>query len=483
MDLYTMPVHLLSELLEKRELSSEELTRTYLERISKVDQRIKALVTVKEEAAVEQARAVDRERAGGRALSPLAGIPLVITDNICTKGIKTTCASRMLYDFVPPYDAEAAARLKGAGAVLMGKCGMDEFSIGPPEEKHGFFSARNPFAPETTGGSSGGAAALAAGEAAFALGADTAGSLRRPAAFCGVIGLKPTYGRVSRYGLISCASSLDQIGPFTRDMTDMAFVLNAICGHDAKDSTSSAAPAPDFKKGLNGDVKGLRIGLPGEYLDGADPRLAARVREAAVLLEKLGAVCQEISMPHTKYALPAHYIISSAEASSNLARYDGVRYGYRVDAEDVLDMFSKTRGQGFGEAVKTRIMLGTYVLSTANYNDYYVKALQARTLVRQDFVRAFEGCDCLLTPAVPAAAGPAGKEAADRQAAYLAGACSVPVNLAGLPAMSLPFGLVEGLPAGLQFIAPHFGEEVLLRVGYSLQENTEQTRPAPGRAC
>ncbi|MDD4767426.1 MAG: Asp-tRNA(Asn)/Glu-tRNA(Gln) amidotransferase subunit GatA [Desulfotomaculaceae bacterium] len=484
MKLLTLSVHQLGELMERKEFSSEELTRVHLERISQVEDEIKAFVTVTEEAALAQARAVDQKRARGEELSLLAGIPMAITDNICTDGVKTTCASRILYNFVPPYDAEAAARLKGAGAVLMGKCSMDEFSIGPAEEKSGFFSARTPFAPEAApGGSSGGAAAVAAGEAAFTLGSDTAGSLRQPAAFCGVIGLKPTYGRVSRYGLISYASSLDQIGPFARDMADLALILNTICGHDAKDSTSAAVAGPDFKKSLINDVKGLKIGLPKEYLANTEPRAAVKIWEAAAQLEELGAVCEEVSMPHTEYALPAHYIISSAEASSNLARYDGVRYGLRVDADDVLNMFSKTRGQGFGDQVKTRIMLGTHVLSAANYDDYYVKALQVRTLIKQEFARTFEKFDCLLTPASSTIAGQSRKETDGPLAAYWSKACNIPVNLAGVPAMSLPFGLVEGLPVGLQFIAPHFGEEILLRVGYTLQQNTEQTRLKPGLAC
>ncbi|MDD4335629.1 MAG: Asp-tRNA(Asn)/Glu-tRNA(Gln) amidotransferase subunit GatA [Desulfotomaculaceae bacterium] len=475
MKLYSLPVHQLSELMENKECSSEELTKAYLERISQVEDDIKALVTITEEAALAQARAVDEKRARGEKLSPLAGIPMAITDNICTKGVKTTCASRILYNFIPPYDADVAARLKGAGAVLMGKCNMDEFSMGSAEENSGFFNTGNPLVPEAAPGSSnGGAAAVAAGEAAFALGSDTAGSLRQPAAFCGVIGFKPTYGRVSRYGLISHASSLDQIGPFTRDMTDLALVLNIICGRDAKDATSVAVDVPDFKKSLINDVKGLKIGLPKEYFAGMEPRLAAKVREAAGKLAELGAVCEEISMPHTEYALPAHYIISSAEASSNLARYDGVRYGLRVGADDVLGMFSKTRSQGFGTEVKTRIMLGAFVLSAANYNDYYVKALQIRTLIKQDFARAFEKFDCLLTPAGSAIACRTGKENDNPPAAYLSRACNIPVNLAGAPAISLPFGMAEGLPVGLQLIAPHFGEEVLLRVGYTLQQNTEQ---------
>ncbi|MFX4263331.1 Asp-tRNA(Asn)/Glu-tRNA(Gln) amidotransferase subunit GatA [Pelotomaculum propionicicum] len=482
MKLHTLPVHKLSELMERKEVGSEELTTAHLERISQVEDKIRAFVTVTKEEALAQARSVDGKRARGEKLSPLAGIPMAIEDNICTEGIKTTCASRMLYNYIPPFDASVAERLKGAGAVLMGKCNMDEFAMGFTEENSGFFRTKNPFGPEALPGvsSGGSAAAVAAGEAAFTLGSDTGGSIRQPAAFCGVIGFKPTYGRVSRYGLISYASSLDQIGPYTRDMTDLAMVLNTISGRDARDSTSAQVDVPDFKKCLVNDVKGLRIGLPKEYFAVTDPRLAAKVREAASKLEELGAICEEVSMPYTEYALPAHYIISSAEASSNLARYDGVRYGLRVDADDVLSMFKKTRSQGFGDEVKTRIMLGTHVLSVGNYNDYYVKALKVRTLVKHDFDRAFERFDCLLTPASPATALKIGAEADGPMGAYLSKACNIPVNLAGVPAMSLPFGMVEGLPVGLQLIARHFGEEILLRAGYTLEQSSEQTRPKPG---
>ena len=378
MHLHTLSVHRLGELLGRREVSSEEVTRACMERISQVEDKIKAFITVIEEEALALARAVDEQRVRGEELSPLAGIPVAIADNICTEGVRTTCASKMLENFIPPYNAAVAERLKKAGSVLVGKCNLDEFAMGSSTGNSCFFSTGNPFDPEAVpGGSSGGAAAaVAAGEAAFALGSDTGGSIRQPAAFCGVVGLKPTYGYVSRFGLISHASSLDQIGPFTRDVTDLALVLNIICGRDVRDSTSAPVDVPDFRKYLVNDVKGLKTGLPGEYY-GTDPapRVAARLREAVRKLEELGAVCEEVSMPHTEYALPAHYIISSAEASSNLARYDGVRYGLRVDAGDVLGMFSKTRSRGFGAEVKKRIMLGTYALSAGNYNDYYVKAL------------------------------------------------------------------------------------------------------------
>lgn len=479
MQLHTLSVHQLSGLLKKKELSSEELTRAYLERISRVEDELKAFVTVTEDIALAQARAVDEKRARGQELSPLAGIPVAVNDNICTEGVKTTCASKMLDNFIPPYDAAVVARLKSADAVLMGKCNMDEFGMGASTESSAFYSTKNPFDPaRVPGGASGGAAAaVAAGEAAFALGADTGGDIRQPAAFCGVIGLKPTYGYVPRTGLISYASSLDQIGPFTRDMTDLALILNTICGHDAADATSAPENVPDFTESLINDVKGLRIGLPKEYFASAARPIASRLQEAVRKLEELGAICEEVSLPHTAYAPPAHYIISSAEASSNLARYDGVRYGLRVDAEDVLSMFKKTRSQGFGVGVKTRIMLGTHALSTGNYNEYYVKALQVRTLVKEDFARAFEKFDCLLTPASPTTAFKTGEKAGDSPAMHQASALAIPANLAGLPALSLPFGLVDGLPVGLQLVARHFDEGTLLRAGYTLEQSTGQTRP------
>lgn len=477
MQLHTLPLHQLGELLEKKELGSEELTKAFLARIDKFEDELKAFVTVTKDAALTQARTVDEKRSRGEALSPLAGIPMAINDNICTKGVKTSCASKMLDNYIPPYDADVSMRLRNAGAVLLGKCNMDEFGMGASTESSAFYSTKNPFDPaKVPGGANGGAAAaVASGEAAFALGSDTGGDIRQPAAFCGVIGLKPTYGSVPRNGLISHASSLDQIGPFTRDMTDLALILNTICGPGAADP--ACENAPDFTKSLANDVKGLRIGLPQEYFGSADPQIAERIREAARKLEELGAVCEEVSLPHTAYALPAYYIISSAEASSNLARYDGVRYGLRVDAEDVLSMFKKSRSQGFVFCVKTRIMLGTHALSTANYNEYYVKALQVRSLVQEDFARAFEKFDCLLTPATPATAFKKGQIAGDSPAMYQASALAIPANLTGAPALSLPFGLVDGLPAGLQLIGRHFDEGSILRVGYTLEQNTDQTRP------
>ena len=485
MQLYTLSAHKLSELMEKKEISSLELTKTYLERISQVEDELKAFVTITKEEALSQARDVDEKRARGDELSPLAGIPMAVKDNICTEGIKTTCASEILYNYIPPLDAAVVEKLKKAGSILIGKTNMDEFAMGSSTENSVFFSTKNPFNYEAVaGGSSGGsAAAVAAGEAAFALGSDTGGAIRQPAAYCGVIGLKPTYGYVSRSGLISYASSLDQIGPFSRDMIDLALILNTICGHDVKDSTSASVAVPDFKKSLVNDVKGLRIGLPKEYFGaGIAPQVAAKIQEAIRKLEELGAICEEVSMPHTEYALAAHYIISSAEASSNLARYDGIRHGLRVEAEDVQSMFQKTRSQGFGTEVQRRIMLGTHVLSTANYDEYYTEALKVRTLNKQDFDRAFEKFDCLLTPASPTTAFKIGEKADNSLAMYLSDVCTIPVNLAGVPAMSLPFGMAEGMPVGLQIITRHFNEGTLLRVGYTLEQNTDQTSLKPDLA-
>lgn len=478
MQLHTLPVRRLRELMERKEVSSEELTSACLERVSQMEDKIGALITVIKEEALAQARTIDQKRGRGEKLSPLAGIPVAITDNICTKGVKTTCASKMLEGFIPPYDAAVLERLKEAGAIVVGKCNLDEFALGASTENSAFLTTRNPFDPGAVpGGSCGGAAAaVATGEAAFALGSDAEGSIRLPAAFCGVVGLKPTYGRVSRYGLISHASSLDQIGPFTREVADLAPILKIICGRDDRDATSTSVGVPALKEDPAGYVKGLRVGLPREYFGaGLAPRVAAKLQEAVRKLEELGAVCEEASMPHTEYALPAHYLISSAEASSNLARYDGVRYGLRADAADILNMFQKTRGDGFGAEVKKRIMLGTYALSTGNYKDCYVKALKFRTLVKEDFAGVWEEFDCLLTPVSPSTAFKIGEKAEDSLAMYQSHVFTVPANLAGLPAMSLPCGLAEGLPVGLQLIARHFDEGTLLKVGYALEQSLKQT--------
>jgi len=479
--LYSLLIHQLSELMEQKEISSVELTEAYFERISQVENEIRAFITLVKEKALTQASEVDKKRALGEKLSPLAGIPMAMDDNICTEGVRTTCASKILGNFIPPYDATVAERLKSAGAILIGKCNMDEFGMGSSTENSAFYNTKNPYDSETvqnsfTGGS---AVAVAADEVAFALGSDTGGYIRQSAASCGVIGLKPTYGYVSRFGLISYASSLDQIGPITKDILDLALVLNTICGQDVRDATSTSVEVPDFTKSLVNDVKGLRIGLPKEYF-GADlePEVAAKLQQAVIKLEELGAVCEEVSMPHAEYATPAHVIIAAAEASSNLARFDGVRHGTRVDADDVLSMFKKTRSQGFGTEVKRRIMLGTHVLSTANYDGYYVKALKVRNLVKQDFSRAFEKFDCLLTPIIRTTAFRKGAKI-DPLSMYLADVCTSAVNLAGVPALSIPLGMVNEMPVGMQLIARHFGEDTLLKVGYTLEQSIDHTMPKP----
>jgi aspartyl-tRNA(Asn)/glutamyl-tRNA(Gln) amidotransferase subunit A len=475
-------VHELSALLHKGEVTSREITAAYLERIGTVEDKVKAYVTVTAEQALTQAEESDIKRARGEKLSPLSGIPAALKDNMCTHGIKTTCSSKMLENFIPPYDATVAAKLKQAGTVLLGKCNMDEFAMGSSTENSAFFPTRNPHdLTAVPGGSSGGAAAaVAAQEAAFTLGSDTGGSIRLPAAFCGVVGLKPTYGCVSRYGLVAYASSLDQIGPMTRDMTDCALVLNAIAGYDALDSTSAPQAAPDYTGFLTADVKGMKIGLPQEYFAaGMDPRVAALVRQAAAKFEELGARCEEVSLPHTQYALPAYYIIAPAEASSNLARYDGVQYGLRVGADDMVSMYCQTRSIGFGNEVKRRIMLGTYALSSGYYDAYYLKALKVRTLVKQDFDKVFEKYDLLLTPTSPTVAFNYGEKVDDPLTMYLSDVCTIPINLAGLPALSIPFGTVENRPVGVQLIGPTFAEGALIRAGYTLEQNTVLTRIAP----
>ncbi|MEL1135896.1 Asp-tRNA(Asn)/Glu-tRNA(Gln) amidotransferase subunit GatA [Desulfitobacterium sp. THU1] len=485
MELNRLTVQQLSELLEKKEVSSLEITQDYLNRIKRIDSDLQAFVTLTEAEALAQAKLIDEKRARGEDLSSLAGIPMAVQDNICTGGVKTTCASKMLNNYIPPTDATAIARLKKAGSILIGKTNLDEFGMGSSTENSAFFTTKNPYDSTYVAGGAGGgsAAAVAAGEAAFALGSDLGGDIRQPAAFCGVIGFKPTFGYVPKTGLISSASSLDQLGAFSRDMTDMALVLNTICGHDAYDSTSAVVDVPDFRESLINDVKGLKIGLPKEYFAaGVDSKVATKLQEAIKILESLGASCVEVSLPHTKYAVTAHYIISCAEASSNLARYDGVRFGQRVEGEDVLSLFMKTRGQGFGEEVKRRILLGTHVLSTAQYDEYYTEALKVRTLNKEDFAQAFEKVDCLLTPATLTTAYKRGEMTGNPLAMYRSDVCAIPASLAGLPAMSLPFGLVDQMPVGLQLIARHFEDKTLLRVGYALEQNTDQTRLKPSLA-
>lgn len=483
MQLYQLTAHELHALLVKKEISAVELNEAVFERIEAVEESVAAYLVLTRELAMTVARRVDQQIRAGEQISPLAGIPIAIKDNICTEGVRTTAASKILYNFIPPYDATVVKKLAGQAATMTGKTNLDEFAMGSSTENSGFFPTRNPWDLERVpGGSSGGsAAAVAAGEAICAIGSDTGGSIRQPAAFCGVIGLKPTYGAVSRYGLIAFASSLDQIGPFTRDITDCALMLNAICGHDPCDSTSAAYKVPDYKQFLVNDVKGLKIGAPQEYMgDGIDPGVRRLVENAMTTLESLGAKVEETSLPHTRYALSTYYLIAPAEASSNLARYDGVRYGYRAaEAEDVIDMFMKTRSRGFGAEVKRRIMLGTYALSAGYYDAYYLKALQVRTLIREDFERAFEKYDVLLSPATPSPAFRFGEKTGNPLQMYLSDICTLAVNLAGIPALSMPCGFIDGLPVGLQLMGGPFNEGRLIQVAHAFEQNTGYHKKYP----
>ncbi|MCS3920055.1 Asp-tRNA(Asn)/Glu-tRNA(Gln) amidotransferase subunit GatA [Fervidibacter sacchari] len=474
MSLWRLTVHEAHQLLKQREISAVELTRAVLERISQVEDKVKAFLTITDDIALKMAEEADRRIAAGENVTPLTGIPIAIKDNMCTRGIRTTCASKILYNFIPPYDATVVAKLKEAGAVFVGKTNMDEFAMGSSTEFSGFYPTRNPWDLERVpGGSSGGSAtAVAAGECLAALGSDTGGSIRQPAAFCGIVGMKPTYGRVSRYGLIAFASSLDQIGPMTRDVTDCALLLNAIAGHDPKDSTSIPQPVPDYTQALVADVKGMRIGLPREYFgEGIDPKVAEIVRKAAEQLAEHGAKIVELSLPTTEYALAAYYIIAPAEASSNLARYDGVQYGYRAPvSEDIVAMYSKTRSEGFGHEVKHRIMLGTYTLSAGYYEAYYLRAAKVRTLIRRDFERAFQQCDVLLTPTSPVPPFKLGERTDDPLLMKMSDICTIPANMAGLPAISVPCGFLDGLPIGVQFIGKVLDEMTLIRVAYTYEQ-------------
>jgi aspartyl-tRNA(Asn)/glutamyl-tRNA(Gln) amidotransferase subunit A len=481
--LHQLTAHELHEKLKNKEVSAVELAEAVYKRIGEVEERVKAFVTLTKDQALAKAKYVDARIARGDEISPLEGIPVVIKDNMCTEGVLTTCSSKMLHNFVPPYNATVVEKLTDANAVMIGKSNLDEFAMGSSTENSRFFTTRNPWDPATVpGGSSGGSAAsVAADETIFALGSDTGGSIRQPASFCGVVGLKPTYGSVSRYGLIAFASSLDQIGPFTKDVTDCALVMNAIAGHDLKDSTSADFDKPDYTGFLVNDVKGMKIGIPKEYfVEGMDPAVRAVIDAAIKKYEEMGAVCEEISLPHSEYALPVYYIIAPAEASSNLARYDGVRYGYRDEtAEDMVTMFMRTRSEGFGSEVKRRIMLGTYALSSGYYDAYYLKALKVRTLIKQDFDQAFEKYDLILTPTSPTVSFKFGDKAEDPMQMYLSDIYTISVNLAGIPGISIPAGYVNGLPVGLQLIGRPFGEGTLLRAAYAFEQNTEHHKVKP----
>ncbi|MBQ8552151.1 MAG: Asp-tRNA(Asn)/Glu-tRNA(Gln) amidotransferase subunit GatA [Clostridia bacterium] len=469
-DILKLTVTELSLKLAKRELSSKEVTEAYLRQIADRDERIGAYITVCDGEAIDSAERVDAKRAEGDKLSPLAGIPVGIKDNICTRGLRTTCASRMLKAFVPPYDATVVERLHALGTVTLGKLNMDEFAMGSTTESSYFKKTRNPRSIEyVPGGSSGGsAAAVAADEAPFSLGSDTGGSIRQPASFCGVVGMKPTYGSVSRYGLIAFASSLDQIGPMTKNVCDNALVLNAITGHDRRDATSVSREYGDFTEELALGVKGMKLGLPDEFFgEGINGEVKEAVLGAAKVYERMGAEIVPVSIKMLDYALPAYYVISSAEASSNLARFDGVRYGYRSESySDITELYKNSRSEGFGTEVKRRIMLGTFALSSGYYDAYYKKALQVRTLVMNDFARVFERCDCILAPVSPTTAYKLGEKSASPLEMYMGDIYTVPVNIAGIPSLSLPCGTdKKGLPIGMQLIGKAFSEATLYRVG------------------
>ncbi len=477
-----MTIHELHSALKGKQISSLEATSAMLERIEAVEPHIGSFITVTSEQALAAAKSADQLIARGEC-DLLTGVPLAIKDIFLTEGIRTTCGSRILHNFIPPYSATSWEKLRDRGAVLLGKLNQDEFAMGSSNESSAYGVTRNPW--DTTcipGGSSGGsAAAVAARQATATLGTDTGGSIRQPASHCGCVGLKPTYGRVSRYGVIAYASSLDQVGPLTRDVTDCAVMLGALAGHDPKDSTSVDTPVPDYSAALLQGVKGLRIGLPKEYfIDGLDPDVQKAMNAAIETYRRLGAEFVDISLPHTDYAVATYYLIATAEASSNLARYDGVRFGHRAEADGLLEMYTRSRSEGFGSEVKRRIMLGTYALSSGYYDAYYVKAQKVRTLIMNDFISAFANVDVMLTPVAPTPAFKIGEKINDPLQMYLSDIFTIPVNLAGTCAMSIPAGFsASGLPIGLQLIGKPFGEETILRAGFAFEQATEwHTRKA-----
>ncbi|MDA8217644.1 MAG: Asp-tRNA(Asn)/Glu-tRNA(Gln) amidotransferase subunit GatA [Dehalococcoidales bacterium] len=482
MNLSALTIHEADRLLRQGQTTSVELTRAVLDRIAAVEPKVKAYITVTAESALEEAKAADARRQRGESRGPLDGIPLAIKDVLCTQGVKTTCGSQILNNFVPPYDATAIRRLREAGFVLVGKANMDEFAMGSSCENSAFYPTHNPWdLSRVPGGSSGGSgAAVAADEALGALGTDTGGSIRLPASFCGVVGLKPTYGRVSRYGLVAFASSLDVVGPVAKDVTDAAILLQAIAGPDERDATTPRVPVPNYLASLRGGLQGLRIGIPSEYFaEGIQPGVEAAVRAAIDRLQEMGAVVDEVSLPHTHYAVAAYYIIAPAEASANLARYDGVKYGFLAPAEDMWSTMERTRGEGFGPEVKRRIMLGTYTLSAGYYEAYYLKAQKVRTLIKRDFDAAFSRFDVLAAPTAPSTAFKLGEKVDDPVAMYLSDVFTVTANAAGIPGIVVPCGFDQGLPVGLQFLGKPFDEATLFRAAYAYEQATEWHKQKP----
>ncbi len=483
MALYGLTIHELQAMLAGRHVSAVELTRAVLDRIAAVEDRVRAYITLDPEGALQQAAAADIKLGAGSG-GPLCGIPFSIKDVLCTDGLRTTCGSRILENFVPPYDATAIVKLKQAGAVLLGKVSMDEFAMGSTSENCAFGPPHNPWnTAYICGGSSGGSAAsVAADECIASLGTDTGGSIRQPASHCGVVGLKPTYGRVSRYGLVAFASSLDQAGPLTKDVTDCALVMNAISGHDPRDSTSVEREVPDFRSSLQEGLGGMKVGIPKEYfIEGLDPEVEKAVMGGIRHLQEAGAEIVEVSLPHTDYCVAVYYLVAPAEASSNLARYDGVRYGLRdTSADTLLDMYRDSRSAGFGPEVKRRILIGTYALSSGYYDAYYKKASQVRTLITEDFKRAFAACDLLASPVTPTPAWKLAAKVDDPLSVYLSDILTISANLTGIPAISVPCGFSgAGLPVGLQLQATHFQEEKLLRAAYNLEQRLDISRLRP----
>ena len=489
MDITNLTVHELMEKLGNNELTSEEITKAYVDRINDKEKDVNAFVTTLCDEALEKAKKMDEKRKSGDIKSNLAGIPIGIKDNLCTKGVKTTCSSRMLEDFIAPYDATVVEKLNNEDLIDLGKLNMDEFAMGASTEYSYFKKTSNPWdLKRVPGGSSGGSAAAVAAELVpWALGSDTGGSIRQPASFCGVVGLKPTYGLVSRYGLVAFASSLDQIGPITKDVTDAAILLNIIAGHDAKDTTSSDMPKKDYTKALKGDVKGLKIGIPKEYFgEGINAEVKEKLEEAIETYKKLGAEVEEFSLDIAKYALATYYIIACAEASSNLGRFDGIRYGHRAEHfSNLKELYRNSRSEGFGAEVKRRIILGTYVLSSGYYDAYYKKAQQVRTLVKREFDKAFEKYDVLLTPTSPTVAFEMGTRSNNPLEMYLADICTVSVNIAGLPGISIPCGVnSENMPIGMQLIGNKFEEEKILNAAYAFEKEyrfRDKFRPSFGK--
>lgn len=474
MDLYELTIAGAMEKMRAGEISSVELTQSCLDRIEQVEGSVRAFITLDQEGALERAQVADAMRRSGRD-GLLCGIPLTVKDLLCTKGMKTTCGSKILENFIPPYDATVVERLKAQGGVLLGKVAMDEFAMGSTSESCAFKIPQNPWKMGyVAGGSSGGsAAAVASGECLASLGSDTGGSIRQPASLCGIVGLKPTYGRVSRYGLVAFASSLDQIGPLCRDVRDCALMMNVIGGYDPRDSTSVHREMPDYSSALVEDVRGVRVGIPKEYfVEGLDPEVERVVRKGINVLREAGAEIVDVSLPHTDYCVAVYYLIAPAEASSNLARYDGVHYGIRdMNADSLIAMYKDTRSVGFGAEVKRRILIGTYALSSGYYDAYYKKASQVRTMILQDFLKAYEKCDVLISPVTPTPAWKMGENIDDPLAVYLSDILTISANLAGIPGMSVPGGFSrDGLPIGIQLQGPHFREDTLLRVAYTLEK-------------